>query len=111
MKVPPLIPWWLVAATVGVIAAAILVTIGGCATLDHGWRQAHAPSVKPWFYVTVDDAETVCRMLGADAAHKLDTIYGCTIWKPQGCEIYIPSNAPAWLVEHEQHHCAGFSHY
>ena len=78
--------------------------------MDYEWVQTRPASAKPWFYVSVEDVDTTCRLLGSDPQRKLSRINGCATWKPQGCEIYLPQNSPAWIKEHEERHCAGFTH-
>ena len=109
MRTPPLIPAWLLIATAAAIMAALLVTMG-CATMDYRWQQTRPASAKPWFYVTVADADFTCRTLGADPERSLARINACAQWQPVGCTVYVPENAPRWIVEHEEKHCLGFTH-
>lgn len=54
------------------------------------WTKTRAASEKPWFYVAVEDTNVTCRFLGPSLSLNQRRINGCAIWKPQGCEIYLP---------------------
>lgn len=95
-----------------VMALVIIIALGaifGCASMDHQWTKARPESVKPWLYVTVQDVDRACRDAGAPT-EGIDRINACATWKPTGCIIYLPPNAPRWIIEHEEKHCAGFTH-
>lgn len=100
------ISWVLVAVLV-----MVLWLLTGCASVgdQHDWKHTRPASAKPWFYVTVDDPDSVCRLLGSQASHSV-RVDGCAVWKPAGCEIYVPAGAPDWLVAHEEKHCNGYTH-
>ena len=108
MKTPPLIPAWLLLATGAVILLALYAT-AHASIFDYDWHQTRPASVKPWLYVVVQDVDQTCREAGADATG-LARINGCATWKPVQCVIYLPPNAPRWIIEHEERHCAGFTH-
>ena len=63
--------------------------ITGAAPFRFEWARSRPESAKPWFYVRVEDTDTTCRMLGSQASQGT-RINACAIWKPQGCEIYLP---------------------
>lgn len=103
MKTPPLIPWWLVVATVAAIMLS--VSLSGCSTVPaeivaheerhcDGWSHAggawvhtRAASAKPWAYIRVPDTNATCRFLGVveDAP-----VTGCALWQSVGCIIVLP---------------------
>ena len=108
-QLDPLDRWCRIfAITVG--AALILFWLTGCASFDYQWQQTRPASAKPWVYVIVADADEVCRATGADPERRLGRINACATWKPEGCIIYLPQNAPQWLEDHENMHCAGLTH-
>lgn len=111
MKSAPLLPGWLLLATIAAFAVAMCVTLGGCATGRdlHAWKHTRPASAKPWLYVTVDDPNVICRFLGSTDSHSV-RIDACAIWKPAGCEMYLPAGAPRWLISHEERHCEGWTH-
>lgn len=82
----------------------------GCATFDYEWRQTRPASFKPWLYVTVDDPDATCRHIGTDTEGRSGRIQACAEWAPSGCLIFISKDAPAWLIAHEERHCAGWTH-
>lgn len=84
--------------------------LAGCATFDYQWAQTRAASQKPWFYITVADPDATCRALGADAGRSLGRIHACAQWHPSGCVIFVGKDAQAWLIAHEEKHCAGWTH-
>lgn len=92
-----------------VLLIVFLFLLSGCASIPSDWKLALPASAKPWFYITVDDPDTTCRFLGSQASHTAK-VNGCAIWKPQGCEMYLPARAPRWLIEHEERHCEGWTH-
>ena len=61
----------------------------GSVPFIYEWSKTRPASLKPWFYVKVDDPNITCRMLGSQASQRIH-IDACAIWKPQGCEIYLP---------------------
>lgn len=87
----------------------IALLLSGCASFDLDWRHTRPASVRPWLYIYALDTDLVCRGLGADAATR-HRINGCARWKAQGCVIVLPENPPAWLIEHEEKHCEGWTH-
>lgn len=109
MKTPPLIPAWLLLATVAAILAAMCVS--GCAMHDlqaheerhcDGWvhtgeapfytwsRPRHSAS-KPWLYVRAIDPDSACRAIGAT---ERGTMAACAQWHPDYCIIILPEGAP-----------------
>lgn len=95
-----------------IIVAGILYFIAGCANagiFDVAWVRDIAPSPKPWLYVEVSDAQRVCKQLGVRVAVNAP-VYSCASRSMSGCVIYLPKDAPQWLIEHEEKHCAGWSH-
>ncbi len=111
MKTPPLIPIWLIIVTAAAILAAIMVT-AGCASaepaFDYDWKLTREASVKPWLYVSVQDAEQVCREKVGNISS--ERILGCATWAPVNCVIYYELGAPRWVIEHEERHCEGWTH-
>ena len=108
-----LLAWWTWPSLIPVrFGRALLLIFGlsGCASFGYQWEQTRAPSVKPWLYVTVTDTDFACRSAGADLERRLSRINACAQWKPIGCVIYIPENAPRWMIEHEERHCMGEQH-
>lgn len=114
MKPPPLIPGWLLLLTACAILAAIMVTTG-CASIQaedltvheerhcegwthtgrepfYVWAKTREASLKPWFYLHVEDTDKVCRSIGADLQRTLSHIAACAQWQPQGCIIVLPVN-------------------
>ncbi len=53
------------------------------------WVKTRQASTKPWVYLYVADVDFACRMTGADPARRLTRIYGCAVWRPVGCTIYL----------------------
>ncbi len=94
-----------------VVVLLVCLFLPGCASpgFDYAWTQAREPSLKPWLYVTVADPDRTCRELGTSTLY-LGRIAACATWKPQGCVIYLPKDAPEWIVLHEQEHCLGKVH-
>ena len=87
--------------------AALLVS--GCAHTDYLWLRTRLPAPQPWFYVSVADVDRTCREIGAQAAVG-NRINGCAVWEPTHCTIYLPLNAPSWIIDHEERHCNGEEH-
>ena len=110
MKTPPLIPWPLLIAAGLAILAAVWASTGHASLFGYQWQQTRQPSLKPWLYVTIADTDRTCREVGADPQRQLGRINACATWKAQGCIVYLPSNAPRWIVEHEERHCEGWDH-
>ena len=92
-----------------VVALLVCLLLPGCATsgFDYNWRQTRPASAKPWMYVTVDDPSATCRFLGLSAQK---SYFACAVWAPANCQIILGPNAPLWIIEHEEKHCAGYSH-
>lgn len=112
MKTPPLIPAWLMIATVIAIAAAILVT-SGCATYPqelqaheerhcdgwshtgqapfYTWHKAREAAPKPWLYVRAVDPDSACRSM---AAFERGAINACAVWRRDSCIIILPEGVP-----------------
>lgn len=113
MKIPPLLPGWLLTVTVIVFFAAMCVTLQGCSTtenaFDYRWTKTRPASVKPWLYVVALDVDAACRMHGARSAQG-DRINGCAQWREFNCLIILPEGAPDWIRRHEERHCEGWSH-
>ena len=97
------------ALVLGLCLLAMLFMLG-CASMDYDWKQARAPSVKPWLYVKALDVDRACRTMGADPYKRLARINGCAVWRTEGCLILLPYDAPEWIVWHEERHCAGLVH-
>jgi hypothetical protein len=108
VKTPPLLPGWLLLATL--IAFGVAMCVSGCASFDYEWKQTRPASFKPWFVVTVSDPDATCRHVGTDTQGRNGRIQACAQWKPQGCTIYVGKDAPAWLISHEEQHCEGWTH-
>lgn len=90
--------------------ALLIAVLEGCASIGDEWTKTRPASIKPWLYVKVAEADFVCRTLGADPRRRLGRINACATWQPVNCVIYLPENAPAWLIAHEEKHCEGYSH-
>ena len=103
-----LIPWWLGALVVAIIAVAI-VALSGCASLDYDWQRTRPAAPKPWATVYVADVDAACRAVNARTTQG-ERILGCAQYRADGCTIFLPHGAPAWIAEHEAHHCDGFTH-
>ncbi len=111
------IPWFTQGQKFAV--GAIIFFLMACAFFGH-MKAAHGASIfdlewtfdgpaarKPYAYIVVADVDRVCRQAGAISEGR---IYGCATPYGRDCNIYLPRNAPAWLVEHEEKHCAGGRH-
>lgn len=96
-------------ATLIAFAWALLLTMG-CATFDYAWVKTRPASEKPWQYVKADNTDATCRKMGADAAGKIGYITACAQWYPRGCTIILPHGDHPDLREHEERHCAGWTH-
>lgn len=88
----------------------LIFLLSGCTSFDYEWVQTRPVSVKPWFYVEVDNVDSVCRFIGADYMHQLERINACSQWQVKGCIVYLPKNYPSWIKAHEEKHCMGFIH-
>ena len=111
MRTPPLIPAWLLLLTLAAIIAAVMAT-AGCASYAgpaYTWRTVRAPAPLPWFYVAVADVHRTCLEAGAKAQVG-EIIGGCATWTPTHCTIYLPLDADAWVISHEERHCNGEEH-
>lgn len=99
---------------VGVMTVVFLAfALSGCSAhagiFDTVWTQSRTAAPKPWLYVEVRDPATVCKQAGARVAMNA-AAHACSSWSTGGCVIYLPKDAPRWLVEHEEKHCAGWTH-
>jgi hypothetical protein len=76
--------------------------MSGC----YAWEKTHpgVPKSK-WRYVYAVNPGKICIKLGLP----LDTI-ACAIWSDGYCTMYLPFNAPQWMVLHEEMHCQGYTH-
>ncbi len=94
-----------------VVVILVCLFIPGCAApgFDYAWTQAREPSLKPWLYVVVSDPDRTCRDLGTSTLY-LGRIAACATWKPVGGVIYLPKDAPRWMIEHEERHLEGWVH-
>lgn len=100
------IPWsWIVL----IVLAFALILLSGCASMDYQWHRVHDPAPAPWLYVNVADPDAVCKQLGASGSG-LSRIVACAQWTAAGCIVFLPIDAPAWVKEHEDKHCQGYSH-
>ncbi len=106
--------WFVWLATLAALVAALMIT--GCASMEqsvadhermhcagfqhqdepaHGapfryeWVKTREASAQPWVYLYVADVDFACRIAGADPHRRLKRIYGCAIWRPVGCTIYL----------------------
>ena len=84
-----------------------VASLGGCASFGTQWAQVRPPVTAPYAYIVVADADRVCRQVGFDAG---GVIHGCAIPYQNTCTIYLPHDAPDWLVQHEEQHCLGRAH-
>lgn len=109
MKTPPLIPWPLLVAAAVAILAAVYVSTGHASVFDYAWQKTRPAAPQPWLHVEVSDTDRVCRDQGASTMY-LGRINACATWAPTHCIIYLPANAPRWLIEHEEKHCEGWTH-
>ncbi len=93
------------------VAIILICLLAGCAApgFDYAWTQARPASVKPWLYITVADPDRTCRAIGTSSLY-LGSIAACATWKPVGCVVYLPKDAPRWMIEHEERHCMGEVH-
>ena len=107
MKPPPLLPWWLVVATIAAFAAAMCVS--GCATESElaAANATESPNLPP-LHVRVEDPHAVCLSRGAKAREGR-RINACAEWRgiaaPGYCLVILPQDAPRWLIQHEELHC------
>ena len=87
----------------------LLLLLAGCATEADFARQAgtSAPNF-PRLYVYTADVKSACIAAGARYAPG-DIVHGCSDpWgrlTPKHCTVFLPHDAPTWLVEHEDLHC------
>jgi len=88
----------------------VIIMVSGCATFDYVWWKAWPESVKPWVYVTALDVPLACHTLGFDPDRTKGRINACAQWRHEGCLVVLPSDAPRWLIEHEERHCEGWVH-
>ena len=94
--------------------------LAACASTDDAaWhdRPQHPP-LRPW-HVEIDAAHlaAACRgvpVLAQDHADGDGTrrLMGCAVRlkRDDVCIIYTPPRPPAWVLEHEHRHCAGWDH-
>ena len=108
MKLPRRIPWLAVAA-LAVLIPACVGALAGCSAFDPDWQRVHPPAPKPWQRVMVADADATCRALHSQGVG-VGRILACATWRTDGCTIYMQPAAPAWIVEHEERHCQGWTH-
>lgn len=86
----------------------LCLACAGCAVNSEGWemKPSHAPL--PAYFVDVDGA-SLQRICGPRPGW---TYHGCAFrdYARNRCTIYVESNTPEWVADHEALHCAGFSH-
>ena len=83
--------------------------LDGCTSLDYDWKHTKLPSPQPWVYIYPEDVDAACRAAGALTVG-FERILGCATSSSSGCTIYLPKRAPAWIIEHEEKHCLGWTH-
>ena len=103
--------WAPLAALLCLLALVIplLCLFAGCAAFERQWWQAREPSPKPWYYVAVNDPAKVCGPI-LRKAEGADRILACAVPTRRDCTMYLPKDAPRWIVEHEEKHCRGWQH-
>ena len=86
----------------------LALLLSGCASLGDGyeWTRSNRPSYPVQWYATgsVEGVHHLCRNSHDNA---------CAIYGHWGCVIVAQmdeAHTPAWLVEHERRHCAGWDH-
>jgi hypothetical protein len=87
-----------------VVALAVNV---GCASLNpEGWDAKTAAAPLPAVFVPVSRARI------QQECPKTPNAIGCAVrsYERGVCWVYIPADAPPWLVDHELLHCAGYNH-
>lgn len=87
-----------------------LLLLSGCACLGDGytWVRSDRPAL-PYRWQVVDQ-ETLQARCGYRAGW---TTNACARYLPGLCLIVAQeseADSPAWIVEHEKKHCAGFDH-
>ena len=107
MKLPRIIPWTIIALLIVLVALGF--ALSGCASMDYDWQHTHPAAPKPWRTVIVKDADATCRALGSTGIG-IDRVLACATWRIDGCTIYLPKDAPQFIVEHEERHCMGDTH-
>jgi hypothetical protein len=96
-----------VAVFLGFCAYFAWLSVADASMFDTQWVKTRPAATVPYQYITVPDADRACRQAGAQAK---GSIHGCATLYNRDCAIYLPSDPPVWLVEHEERHCAGFTH-
>lgn len=88
---------------VGLVIAALIPVLPSCATMDEWQERPERNSLPAVFRVsTLDVIQTQCPQTpGAIGCAVADERRGF-------CYVYIPNDAPTWLLAHELLHCAGF---
>ena len=88
----------------GGIVVLVLGMLQGCA---YNWR----PPVQGWqpmtrVYHFEESVYEVCKSYVQFGALPL----ACVQFKRDECHIWLPKDPPAWLREHEERHCDGWTH-
>lgn len=79
----------------------------GAGVFDYQWVKTRSGALKPYAYIVVHDVDMVCRQVGAQSPGHINA---CATLFNKDCNIYLPEDAPGWLVRHEEKHCEGYVH-
>ncbi len=90
------------AAIVASAAACTQIRIEGPDEQGYRWMLVGDP-IEPRVH-EVNDGNIVLRC-GLERESQ-----ACAVRRGDVCDIYVPDDAPPWLIEHEKRHCAGWRH-
>ena len=98
--------YFTIRSTIQVIA---VLAIQGCSinpaytdNIGYQWEQKRTPIDRDkWEIIWTEPFPIQCRESYACAIIKQHNVY---------CHMYIPHNAPEWVLLHEQQHCLGWNH-
>ena len=86
-------------------ALLLLVALSGCAIWDGDPSRPPAQDVRVHY---VADSQGICRQI----AGAWDLYLGCAWWNRvyASCDIFVPTGAPGFVLDHERKHCDGYDH-
>lgn len=89
------------------LSSVVLALLCGCAAPSYSWYKVREPYPKAqWRYLYTSMASYICRERVGNATQP----HACATWHDHYCEMVLPPNAPAWMVQHEERHCLGWAH-
>lgn len=86
-------------------ALLLALLLSGCAFT---WKHDREPA-KDIRVHYVADSQGICRQI----VGRWDIYLGCAWWNTRysSCDIFLPSGAPQFVLNHEMEHCKGEDHW